>query len=328
MKNNSISTPHETKQRQSVGTSPARSLGAGQSLRLLFGAVTISVACSRPPGAAPAVVSETAGIDADVPLLDVASLVMQDDGGDAPMDSAGDTQSDSPDTKNGSSADAKLDPLCELDLPTPGEPCAKIGEIRCTNAGAFVSTLGAGFCSRPNYLVCEPDEAGKQSWRIDSCESATPTVAFGCGKPSCMIWGAAHRCQPTTFHGEGTNPTVGGTKISYGGTVVCPNMHGVTNCGGSYVEGCRSLEELGPLAADVKAHFPKCGQYLDMGYYIFPTVPCGYKALSCPCKNKNPPPPPAPMCAKTEYILQCFVDPADNQPKCQKTCKAVGAEGY
>ena len=317
----------KTKQRQAIGRYFARAHSLGIALSAACFALTLALGCSRPPTAGTVSATAEADVDADTAFLEVDATLPTADADPPLLDTVKDGASDSGDSQTPDAADAQLNPMCQLELPLPGQPCLKVGEIRCTNLGAFASTLGAGFCARPNFVECSADSNGQNLWKMGDCAALAPVVPSGCGKPSCMIWGTIHRCQPTQFDGS-DDAVVGGIKISYGGTAVCPNMHGLTTCGGSYVEGCRSLEELGPIAADVKAHFPKCGQYLDLGYYIFPIVPCGYKALSCPCKNKKPPPPPAPMCAKTEYILQCFVDPADSQPKCQQTCKDVGAEGY
>jgi hypothetical protein len=88
----------------------------------------------------------------------------------------------------------------------------------------------------------------------------------------------------------------------------------------------RLLGTVGDFAPALEEAYGYCAQYLKDARYYLPIAYC-LENLHCPskcpmgvdCKNQN---------IKTEYVTQCMIDPVTNQPRCQETCKDVGAPWY
>lgn len=73
----------------------------------------------------------------------------------------------------------KYDP-CAEDLPAPGSPCDREGEIRCTNEGA--STWGYPdhpICFYPNYVRCEEGQQAALEWVIHEVPMEHRGLDFG-----------------------------------------------------------------------------------------------------------------------------------------------------
>jgi len=239
-------------------------------------------------------------------------------------------------TEVGDTADADglgtgLDPVCVADLPVAGEPCAKVGEIRCTNLGAAESqqTLYK-FCARPNFVRCATTERGKAAWQLEACPGPVKgdTTCHAVGQ-SCLIWKGEHFCSPTHFDLESPNSriTLIGKTFGLGFTKACPNHYGKVEClGGEFVSSCTTLAETGELAADLTKAFGKCAEYAKKIPLLLPSKIC-LEDLKCPC-IKPPGAPPGPWPCKIDYQTACMSDPATGQPRCQETCKEVGAPGY
>jgi len=227
-------------------------------------------------------------------------------------------------TTSDTTADAipQSEPLCEkVTLPQHGQGCNKLGQLRCTNAGAGLTSLMMKFCHRPNALECQTNSDGTMSWQQVSCSHKVPDSKCG-QKASCMIWGDAHVCQPTLFNGEGTI-NLGTVTQDVPITQVCPESSGWGACTGT-IRRCTTLASLGPLAAETQKGYGECGKFLEQGQYIFYTEACN-KEIVCECKTGANQPGP---CSKVIYFTGCAKDALPNQPKCQETCKDVGAPGY
>lgn len=266
---------------------------------------------AQTPGPVP-VAQDTSAADVDVAADDADA---DSNAGDATVDAA-------------DAATPTLDPLCVADLPQPSQPCTTKGEIRCANMGATGDQYNL-ICTRPNYLECTLGADGKLTWVMGACQqylaSTEPTF---CQKfASCVIWDGVHRCQPLSIKAETNQPIIGGAGASHFLINACPNSAGQTKCDGDHLDTCTRLGDLpGAVANDIKAQYSKdCGHFLDLGYYWFPVQACPNLSISCACKK---PKPPNDCAVPTVYDTKCFIDPATNQPACQKTCHDVGAFGY
>lgn len=286
----------------------SRSLPAGATACLLW--VVIGCNARSTPAPIPLVQdTSTADVDAQEPDSDAVG-------------EAGDTALDATDATT-----PTQNPLCAADLPIPGAPCTTKGEIRCSNVGATVD--GAIGCFRPNYAECQESAGGNLAWTLGACQQQlAQTEAPFCQKvATCMIWGQVHRCQPAVLFASVNIAKLGGVPMSHSQHLACPNEIGQVKCEVDHIDTCTRFADLPPdVAAEVKAQYhPECGHFLDLGYYWFPVQACPNLAISCECKK---PKPPNDCAVPTVYQTQCFLDPATNQPACQKTCHDVGAYGY
>lgn len=165
-------------------------------------------------------------------------------------------------------------------------------------------------------------------WELGACqEFLAQSEPVYCKKfAGCAIWGDTHRCQPLTVT-TASPAKISGILVNHYLMNVCPNAIGQVKCHSFHVDTCARLADLpASLAADIKAMAnPDCSHFLDLGYYWFPTQACTGLQIECSCKK---PKPPNDCAVPTVYTSSCFLDPATQQPACQKTCKDVGAFGY
>lgn len=70
-------------------------------------------------------------------------------------------------------------------MPMPGQPCSKLGEVRCSDYGALDWNLpvtpGTSLCIRPNRVVCGAGPTGTIVWLLSPC---VPTNMEACKTPN------------------------------------------------------------------------------------------------------------------------------------------------
>ncbi len=86
-------------------------------------------------------------------------------------------------------------------MPMPGQPCSKLGEVRCSDFGAVAGGpfIGVGtVCARPNRVVCGTAPSGPQVWLELPCEPVSDACKVGPKLAICVEYGKEAVCVPAS----------------------------------------------------------------------------------------------------------------------------------
>ncbi|MBM4344924.1 MAG: hypothetical protein FJ100_16270 [Deltaproteobacteria bacterium] len=202
-------------------------------------------------------------------------------------------------------------------LPLPGEPCAVLGQRRCTDFKAHpsggVSEDGiTGYCNRPNFVECAPDKDGKLYWALNSCTAQALAIATPEQKKTCDIY--YMRC---IDHGNGMScrmrQVTPKLNFSYTATIACrPELLGKTACFSALSE-CQKFQN-----GEFAVNFPNpkyetqsnplgvCAPFAEGATYWMPVTQCDwYEIQECP---------------NWKSTTKAYCDLYDGVYRCSKTC--------
>ena len=210
--------------------------------------------------------------------------------------------------------------VCDKDLPKPGEPCEKVGEVRCTNVGAIESFINITRCLRPNMVTCTESEEGTVlRWKLTPCpEPAYPCSATG---NYCAAGISGDKCVPAKLRNN-ENPQPPGSLLTGNSFDICEGHIGLETCRSSWPARCTTFDQLTPAVKEaVLAVLPPCTSYLSDVPYRFPSALCPPDELYCksiPGTGSTPPQ------QTTVYLNKCVIDKVSGKPRCAKTCEDMG----
>lgn len=269
--------------------------------------------------------------DGEGPEVNVAPDVGSPDTNTAPDSGGHEGSGDA--TRDASYAGEPLPKVCTTKLPNPGEPCTKVGAIRCTNLGAN-DKLPSGFCRRPNHLLCVKQPNGELRWVLQDCAGRQPTDPNDpnyCGRVwSCVEDEGGDVCRPMVI-ASGVKASAPSDMQGLRGAVFracyatapAPVLTGLstkTYCIKSNISICSTLAATGEVADKIKLAAGNCAKYLEYGKWFLPTKLCPPKVYVCPAKTCYTGMPGWPNCPGT-YLSSCLQDPTQGgQARCRKGC--------
>lgn len=219
-------------------------------------------------------------------------------------------------------ATGSADSVCAKDLPMPGEPCSKIGEVRCTNVGAKPKFVNIARCLRPNMVVCtQSPNGGPASWVLQACPAPGKDCYTWQGFV-CATGKSGDQCVPVTL--PMTDANLAPASPLAQNADICEGHEGDELCYGSTTPNrCTTLDKLpADVVAEIKRVMGPCASYLSDVPYFYPSELCSLDYIDC----KTVPGTPEHLPSTAPYSLnKCYVDPATGKPRCAKTCAEVGA---
>lgn len=223
---------------------------------------------------------------------------------------------------NPGDATSTLSPWCEKDLPMPGEPCSKLGEVRCTNVGAKGQFTTISRCIRPNTVRCQTSvSGGEATWVLEPCPSPGKvcqeywgfTCASGKSGDKCVVQALLLKSPsappPSPFDQQ---------------VETCEGHEGAERCYGDRTPNrCTTFDQLpGDVANEIKRVMGPCASYLSDVPYFYPSELCSLDYIYC---KTIPPSGGKPPKSVPTSLNKCYIDAKTGQPHCAKTCAEAGA---
>lgn len=210
--------------------------------------------------------------------------------------------------------------VCDKDLPKPGEPCEKVGEVRCTNVGVIDDPGDFIECYRPNSVICTTDGSGIGGyWKLAPCDAQVTACAPAGTYCASGVTGAKcvpHRLQ-NNHKGQMPGALLGNLSFT-----LCEGKVGLEACAPAWPARCTTFDQLTPAGKEaVLAVLPPCTSSLSDVPYLFPSALCPPDELYCksiPGTGSTPPQ------QTTVYLNKCVIDKVSGKPRCAKTCEDMG----
>lgn len=223
------------------------------------------------------------------------------------------------------SATAIVPKECQQGQPMPGEPCTKLGEVRCTNFGINQPPISPYIaCSRPNTVVCAADQStAQQSWQLAPCPGNTGTCTWH--RPQyCSPGLSGEKCAPIGILPE-VPPQPGSLEDMF--------SQGIEQCGGVFagkkgaacrgraIYACTTVDKMDPeIRTKMFSALGKCAAGLQDVPFRLPVEVCPNDEIYCKINYGTASTPPTVM----PVYLTCVLDSVTKQPKCAKTCADMG----
>ena len=213
---------------------------------------------------------------------------------------------------------------CQQGQPMPGEPCTKLGEVRCTNFGINQPPINKYIaCARPNTVVCQVDAAtGGLLWQLVKCPGNSGNCTGGFPQ-YCSTGLSGEKCAPVAILPEVT-PKSGSLGDMLATSIQqCSGVFSKPNsiCADSVIHACTTVDKLSPeIKTGLLQALGKCAEGLQDVPYRLPVELCPNDEILCKISMGTGSTPPQ----YTSRLLSCVLDSATKQPKCAKTCADMG----
>ncbi|MBI5610545.1 MAG: hypothetical protein HY902_16835 [Deltaproteobacteria bacterium] len=294
---------------------------------LLAGVAVLVIGCQACSDSA----TGTMGTVADAPKSN-ADAAAEPDQLDAEVDATVDTETDAVDsadaaTNGGAAADVadaagSMEAVCGAALPVPGQPCSKVGELRCTNLGASTQLNTIWRCIRPNSVRCvDSNPPGSPMWSLEPCPAP--------GKDCLTYWGftcasgaSGDKCVLRALPLDAINLVP--SSPFFQTSPICEGHEGMEFCAGYHTPNrCTTLDKLpAPVANEIKRVMGPCASYLSDVPYFYPSELCSLDYIYCKTIDGSGVKPPQSV---PTSLNKCYIDTKTGQPHCAKTCAEAGA---